>query len=174
MNTPQVPGPPIQRYLKSSSVNDLSGFWFDAYGWIACYFAQLEGLSYALIERLGSAEDKVKLAKLPYQARMEKAKILVCEHMKALGDVELANEWAVFLEEARRTAPMRNNILHNPLTVSLALGDPLHDPDAGIVLSHEPGRPVLKLGTVQQFSKTMLELNLCMQGLLARSGLAAA
>ncbi|KRC12249.1 hypothetical protein ASE11_01955 [Hydrogenophaga sp. Root209] len=172
MSTPQVPIPSIERYIKVST-DDLSGFWLDAYGWIACYFAQLEGLSYALVEMLGSPQDRAKMAKLPYQDRVEKARELVCEHLKARGEVELADEWTVFLEEARATAPMRNKILHNPLSVSLALGEQLHDEDAGIVLTHEPGQPVLKLAAVQQFSKTMLEMNIRMQSLLARSALAA-
>ena len=171
MNSAEPPAPAIQRYWKTSS-DDLSGLWFDAYGWIACYFAQIEGLSYALIERLGTTEEKSRFAKLPFQARMEKAKVLVCGHMSARGTVELSAEWAVYMEEARLTAPMRNRILHNPLTVSLALGDPLHDEEAGIVLTHEAGKPILKLGAVQLFSKTMHELNVRMQDLLARSGLA--
>lgn len=164
---------PIQRYTKMMR-SDLSGYWFDAYGWIACYFAQLEGLSYALIEGLGSAEDKARLARLPYQVRTEKAKTLVCDYLSGRGDDALADEWASFLNEARNVAPMRNKILHNPLTVNLALGDPLHDPEAGIRLVHESGKPVMQLGEVQAFSKAMLDLNLRMQALLTRSGLAAA
>lgn len=172
MNQQQVSDPPVERYCKMSA-NDLSGFWFDAYGWIACYFAQLEGLSYALIERLAGHNCSAKLAKLPYQARMEMARELVFEHFKNRGEAELADEWVAFLEEARSTAPMRNRILHNPLTVSLASGDQLHDENVGIVLTHEPGKPVLKLGEVQDFSKKMLELNLRMQTLLTRSGFAS-
>ena len=161
---------PIQRYHKMSG-GDLSGFWFDAYGWIACYFAQLEGLSYALIDLLGSEDDKARSIRLPYQERTERAKGLVCSHLKARGDEGLSEEWNKLLTEAKAAAPVRNKILHNPLMVNLALGDPLHDEDTGIVLTHEFGRPVIKLGAVQAFSKSMHELNMRMQDLMVRSRL---
>jgi hypothetical protein len=162
--------PPIQRYMKMGG-DDLAGFWFDAYGWIACYFAQLEGLSYALIETLGTADEKVRAAKLPYQPRTDKASEIVLRHFTAEGKVALGEEWVAFLAEAKATAPMRNKILHNPLSVNLALGDPLNDSDAGVVLTHEPGKPKLRLGAVQAFSKQMLDLSLRMQSLLSRSSL---
>jgi len=165
-----IPEHPIQSYTKVSG-GDLSGYWFDAYGWIAYYFAQLEGLSYALIEALGTADEKSRATKMPYQARTDKAREVVHRHLMSSGKVELAEEWSRFLTEAKATAPMRNKILHNPLSISLALGGPLHNSEAGIVLTHEPGRPVLKLGAVQQFSKLMLDLNLRMQSLLTRSAL---
>ena len=163
---------PIQHYALMSR-DDLSGYWFNAYGWIACYFAQLEGLSYALIEAFAPSEAIPSLMRMPYQARTDQAERLVCAHLRARGDSELAEEWSRFLAEAKAAAPMRNDVLHNPLSISLALGNPLHDTNAGIVLTHEADRRVLKLGTVQAFSKTMLDLNLVMQGLLRRSGLAA-
>ena len=151
--------------------DDLAGFWFDAYGWIACYFAQLEGLSYALIEKLGTTEEKIQATKMPYQSRTDKASEIVLRHFTSEGKVELGEEWARFLAEAKATAPMRNKILHNPLSVNLALGDPLNDTDAGIVLTHEPGKPTLKLGAVQGFAKQMLSLSSRMQSLLNRSAL---
>ena len=167
---PKLSDSPIQRYVKYSR-NDHSGYWLDAYGWIACYFAQLEGLSYSLIHALVTNGEKLKLSKLPYQARTEKAKDLVCEYLKARGDFELATEWEKFLTEAKAAAAMRNKILHNPLTINLALGEPLDDNDAGIVLIHEADQPILKLGAVQEFSTYMLDLNLRMHGLLMRSKL---
>lgn len=163
-HTPEVQ---IETYWKSSR-DDLSGYWFDAYGWIACYFAQLEGLSYALIDFLCADSEKTRLKKLPFQDRTEQAKVLVCANLTARGEHELANEWDEFLSEVKVTAPLRNKILHNPLSINLALGDPLHDPDAGIVLVHEAGQPVLKLGEVQEFSRTMLRFNTRMQDLLTR------
>lgn len=165
-----VPEPPIERYMKMSG-GDLAGFWFDSYGWIACYFAQLEGLSYALIETLGTAEEKVRAAKLPYQPRTDKASEIVLRHFTAEGKVALGEEWVAFLAEAKATAPMRNKILHNPLSVNLALGNPLNDSDVGVVLTREPGKPKLRLGAVQAFSKHMLDLSLRMQSLLNRSSL---
>src|SRR5664279_4359429 len=135
---------PIRTYYKFSG-HDLSGYWFDAYGWIACYFAQLEGLTYALIGLLGTNEDKARLKKLPFQDRAERAKVLVGTHLRTRGETILAGEWDALLCEAIAAAPLRNRILHNPLSINLALGDPLHDQDAGIVLVHEPDQPVLKL-----------------------------
>lgn len=159
---------PIRRYLTMiSGGNELSGYWFDAYGWIACYFAQLEGLSYALIDQLGAAAEKL----LPFAKRTKRAKELVCSHLVARGDAGLAAEWEALLTEAIAAAPMRNKILHNPLSINLALGDPLHDEEAGIVLVHEAGQPILKLGTVQAFAEAMMESNLRMNDLLERSRL---
>ncbi|GGD68939.1 hypothetical protein [Lacimicrobium alkaliphilum] len=161
---------PIDTYVKMSR-NDLSDLWFDAYGWIACYFAQLEGLSYALIDLLCDAQDKVRFKKLPYQKRMDQARTMICAHFKAQGQMALADEWDAFLCEAKAAAPLRNKILHNPLSINLALGDPLNNPDAGIILTHQPGQPVLKLGAVQEFARSMLELNNRMQDLLLRGQL---
>lgn len=159
---------PIRTYWKSSG-NDFSGYWFDAYGWIACYFAQLEGLSYALIDALGDNDSKIRLKKLPFQERTEQAKVLVCAHLRLKGEQALAEEWDKFLTEAKATAPLRNKMLHNPMSINLALSGPLHDPDAGIVLVHEPGQPILKLGAVQTFAQTLHALNRRMQGLLTRT-----
>lgn len=161
---------PIRTYWKSSG-NDFSGYWFDAYGWIACYVAQLEGLSYALIDLLGTNDSKVRLKKLPFQERTEQAKVLICTHLSMQGEQALADEWDEFLTEARAAAPLRNKILHNPMSINLAQSGPLHDPDAGIVLVHESGQPILKLGAVQGFANRVTGLNLRMNELLARSQL---
>lgn len=163
-----APEMPIQNYWKMSG-DDLSGYWFDCYGWITCYFAQLEGLSYALIDLLSNSQDKVRLKKLPFQDRTEQVRTLVCAHLTVRGELALADEWDAFFGKAKAAAPTRNKILHNPLSINLALGDPLHDSDAGILLVHEPGQPVLKLGAVQDFANEMLELNRRMQDLLTRS-----
>ena len=155
-------------YMKVSE-NDFSGYWFDAYGWIACYFAQLEGLSYALIDVLGTNDGKIRLKKLPFQERTEQAKVLVCAHLRLKGEQALAEEWDKFLTEAKATAPLRNKILHNPMSINLALSGPLHDLNAGIVLVHESDQPILKLGAVQNFAQTLHALNRRMQGLLTRT-----
>ena len=167
-----APEAPIKKYIKMSG-GDLSDYWLDAYGWVSCYFAQLEGLGYALIDLLSNSEEKPRLKRLPFQKRTEEARVLVCARLRALGEVDLADEWDALLREAKDAAPKRNDILHNPLSVNLALGDPLHDQDAGIVLVHEPGepKPVLKLGAVQAFADSMLDLNTRMQDLLKRSQL---
>ena len=162
--------PEIQKYWKTSS-DDLSGYWFDAYGWIACYFAQLEGLSYALIEKLASPSENARLTALHYKDRTKEASRLVCAYATAKGDTKLADDWAQFLAEAQAAATMRNRILHNPLSVNLSLGDPLHDVEAGVVLTKQRGKPVLKLGAVQQFADSMLNLNQRMQSLIIRTGL---
>ena len=164
------PETPIQTYWKVSG-DDYSGYWFDAYGWIACYFAQLEGLSYALIELLCDGEDKVRLMKLPFQKRTDQAREVVCAHFRAQGKMTLADEWDAFLCEAKAAAPLRNKILHNPLSINLALGGLLTDADAGIILTQQSGQPKLKLGAVQEFATAMHELNIRMQDLLTRGQL---
>lgn len=163
---------PIQRYHKVNA-GDLSDCWFDAYGWIACYFAQLEGLSYALIKLLGTVEQLKRGTNSPYQARAELARQLVCEEMQSRGETRLAQDWDTFMTDAKAAAPLRNKILHNPLSVNLALGNGLSDVDAGILLVRELDQPVLKLGVVQQFAESMLTLNKRMQELLVRSNLLA-
>lgn len=162
------PEVPIQKYTKVSR-DDFSGYWLDAYAWIACYFAQLEGLSYALIDLLSSDRDKARLKKLPFQDRTEQARTLVCAHLTDRGEVALADEWDAFFGETKAAAPRRNKILHNPLSINLTLGDPFHDSDAGILLVHEPDQPVLKLGAVQEFAKEVMELNKRMVDLLTRT-----
>lgn len=159
---------PIETYWVRSSPG-LGDYWLYAYGWISYYFAQIEGLSYALIDVLGSNDGKVRLKKLPFQERTEQAKVLVCANLRMRGEQELANEWDEFLSEAKATARLRNKILHNPMSVNLAQPGPLHDPDAGIILIHEPGQPILKLGTVQEFSNLVVSLNSRMQDLLNRT-----
>lgn len=164
----QFPEKEIENYLKLSRA-DLSGYWFDAYGWIACYFAQLEGLSYALVDLLSSREETRSLKKLPFQARTERARELICNHLRRGGKSSLAGEWDALLEDAISAAPLRNRILHNPLSVNLALGDPLHDQDVGIILIHEAGHQVLKLDSVQKFAESMRSLNTRMQDLIVRT-----
>jgi len=151
------------------SRGDLSGYWFDAYGWIACYFAQLEGLSYALVDLLSSREETPRLNKLPFQARTERARELICNHLRSDGKASLAEEWDALLEDAISAAPLRNRILHNPLSVNLATGNPLHDKDVGIILIHEAGQQVLKLDSVQKFAESIRILNTRMQDLLVRT-----
>lgn len=165
------PEQPIQRYLTCSGGSDLAGFWVDALGWIACYFAQLEGLSYAIVDLLGSAHDKKSLAKLPYQKRTDHAKTLICAHLRALGKVELASEWAALLNEIKAAAPLRNKILHNPLGINMATLSSMEDPEQGIVLVTLPGRPKIKLGAVQAFCQHVISLNKRMLNLQQRTGL---
>jgi len=165
---PQFLEKEIETYVKLSR-GDLSGYWFDAYGWIACYFAQLEGLSYALVDLLSSREETPRLNKLPFQARTERARELICNHLRRAGKASLADEWDALLQDAISAAPLRNKILHNPLSVNLAIGDPLHDKDAGIILIHEAGQKVLKLDLVQKFAESMRSLNTRMQDLLVRT-----
>ena len=109
-----------------------------------------------MIETLGTSDEKLRAVKLPYQPRTDKASEIVLRHFMAEGKVELGEEWVNFLDEAKATAPMRNKILHNPLSVNLALGDPLNDADAGVVLTHEPGKPKLGLGTVQAYRSSLV------------------
>lgn len=142
---------PIETYWVCSSPG-FGDYWLHAYGWISYYFAQIEGLSYALIDLLGYNDSKVRLKKLPFQERTEQAKVLVCAHLRTKGEQTLADEWDEFLTEAKATAPLRNKILHNPMSINLVRCGSLYDPDVGIVLVHESGQPILKLGAVQEFA----------------------
>jgi hypothetical protein len=165
------PHQPIQKYVIVSAPDDLAGFWVDALGWIACYFAQLEGLSYAIIGSLGSLHHKKHAAKMRYQERTDFARKLICAHFVARGDIGLAKEWATLLGEVKDAAPLRNKILHNPLGIDLLTSHSMVDPDQGIVLVNAPGRPVIKLGAVQAFAKSIAKLNQRMLDLKLRSGM---
>ena len=169
MTTP--PQAPIQKYIKVTDDSDLSGYWVDALGWIASYFAQLEGLSYEIIESLGTLHDQKHAMQWPYQRRSDFAKRLICARLVSLGHAELAKEWATLLREAKNAAPLRNKILHNPLRVNPLSARSIQDPEEGIVLVHEPRRPLLKLGTVQAFAQSMIELNSRMLDLKSRTPL---
>lgn len=165
---------PIQKYIKVSSDADLAGFWVDALGWIACYFAQLEGLSYAIVEQFGSASDRKRVLKMKYQDRTDVSRRLICAHLVVRGEAQLSDEWNAFLIEARATAPLRNKILHNPLGINMAAANSIEDPDQGIVLMQEPGRPTIKLGAVQSFAQGLMVLNKRMLDLMHRTGLKGA
>jgi len=163
------PEMPIQRYVTIGHSDDLAAYWRDALGWIACYFAQLEGLSYQIIDKLGSPRDKTVAADMPYQRRTELAKRLICSHLSGRGDLQLADEWAAFLTEVRMAAPLRNDILHNPLSVNILSVSPITNPDESIVLVRKPGRPKIGLGAVQHFAQSVRELNQRMLDLVKRS-----
>jgi hypothetical protein len=165
------PEVPIQKYHKMSGGGDHAGYWVDALGWIVSYFAYLEGLSYAIVDRLGSVRDQRRVAKMAYQERTEFAKMLVCAHLLRRGDANLAAERDALLTEARASAPLRNKILHNPLGVNMAALGSIKDPDQGIVLTNVRGRPVFKLGAVQAFSNSMQAISIRMLDLMQRSQL---
>ena len=160
----------IQTYWKTSSDEDLAGLWVDALGWIACYFAQLEGLSYEIIDLLASAPDKKRAPKLRFQERTDLAKKLICARLISNGSSDLAKEWAALLRDVKSAGPLRNKVLHNPLGSNLLSG-PVLSPDEGIVLVTLPGKPVIKLGAVQEFAKDMVALNQRMLALRARTSL---
>ena len=165
---------PIRKHIKVSSDADLAGCWVDALGWIASYFAQLEGLSYAIVEQFGSANDQKRVLKMMYQDRTEVSRKLICAHLIAQGSAQLSDEWDAFLVEARATADLRNKILHNPLGINMAAANSIEDPDQGIVLMQEPGRPKIKLGAVQSFADELMALNRRMLDLMHRTGLKGA
>ena len=164
---------PIQRYTRvfspDSSGNN-SSYWFDAFGQIAYFFAQLEWSSYAVIDRLGSAGDKARVtgqSGLNFTSRTKLAAQLVKRHL-AITDATLADEWSTFWQNAIDKALMRNNILHNPLTVNLHGMRHVGDTE-GIKLMKESNAPLLELGEVQAYADELRELNVLMLKLFDRT-----
>ena len=156
----------IQRYLKMSGEGN-SGYWFDALGWVSYFFAQLEWSSYAVIDRLGDATDKSLATKQKFKPRTERAAELVNLRL-AKFDLSLASEWATFWKKAIDAAPMRNTILHNPLTVNLHGMESVGDTE-GIKLMKKPGTPLLELGDVQAYVDELRNLNVLMLDLFDRT-----
>ena len=163
---------PIQKYTKYGPGNELSAYWLDAYGWISCYFAQLEGLSYSLIELLASPKDMNAGLKLPYGKRTDLARKLVRAHFETAGNPALAHDWDIFMKEAKAAAHLRNDILHNPMTLNLVGQWDVTDEHHGVRLVNREGQPILKLGEVQAYARTVTELNSRMNSLLQRSSFA--
>lgn len=153
-----------------SEANSLNGYWFDVLGWIAYNFAQLEGASYLLIESLEQvpAVRDVCLS-LGYAHRSKVAAGLVVAHVAA--DAALASDWASFWPRAIAAAPIRNKVLHNPLTKDLLAGEQM-EVDDGVRL-RDTNRTILKLGSVQAYNSQLVELKKELQDLLKRTPLPA-
>lgn len=66
---------------------------------------------------------------------------------------------------------MRNDVLHNPITADLFRMEEV-GPQDGIKLMNRPGRPLLKLGRVQQFADQLREMNVKMHHLFERTAFA--
>ena len=163
------PDLPIQHYMKYGPGNELSAYWLDAYGWIACYFAQLEGLSYSIIELLALPHELDGGLRLRYSKRTDLARRLVRTHFERAGNAGLAREWDEFMKEAKAAAYLRNDILHNPMTVNLVGQWDMTDEAQGIQLVKKEGKPVLKLGEVQAYARAVTALNSRMLSLVQRS-----
>lgn len=158
---------PIQTYTKMSRQDDLSGYWFDALGWVAYYFAQLEWASYLIIDTL-EADEKAREDKKDtgYFTRSKFAATLIAQH--AASEPVLAADWASFWNDACGLNTMRNNVLHNRLTKDL-LAEEVVGPDDGIRLVKEQGQPLIKLGTVQHYVERLVAMNRRLQGLVQRT-----
>lgn len=163
--------PPIQKYMKMSDQDSLDGYWFDVLGWVAYYFAKLEGASYVLIESLENVPAVRDVCfELGYTARCRVAAGLVAAHVAA--DMQLAADWAAFWPRATAAASIRNKVLHNPLTKDLLAGEQM-GPEDGVMLVKVAGRPILKLGAVQAFSDELVKLNQELAALMNRTALPA-
>lgn len=157
---------PIQRYWKASGDDD-TGFWFDALGLVAFYFARLEWCSYAVVDRLGDVKDKSRAMEQNFKPRAKRAAELVRSQL-ATSDANLAGEWATFWQKATDAASMRNEILHNPLTVNLP-GMRSFGNMEGIKLMKQPGSPLLELGEVQAYVDDLRTLDALMLDLFERT-----
>ena len=157
---------PIQRYYIYGG-NGNERYWFLTLGWVAYYFAQLEWSSYAVIDRLGDAKDKSLAINENFIPRTERAKALVKARLSKFDPI-LADEWATFWKRAIAAAPMRNSILHNPLTVNLHGMQSVGNTE-GIKLMKKPGAPLLELGEVQAYADDLRTLNVLMLDLFDRT-----
>lgn len=158
-----------KRYLKfvGGSSDDHSGYWFDALGWMASFFAQLEGVSYSVVEKLAPPVEVGTLLKLSFRKRNIAASKLLQAHLAE--QPALASEWSDFFARVMSAAPRRNHFMHNPLTVNLKEMQKGIGPEHGIILIHEPGRPVIGIREVQDYVEELRSLNYIMLDLLERT-----
>jgi len=157
---------PIQTYWMSPTSNTLVDYWFDSYGWIAGYFAQLEGISYAIIQMLSPETDRAQFYELRFVARTKKAKRILLNYLDMSGQHTLIPDWAAFFDEVAAAGKMRNDILHNPLSVALHKGHLCIDENSGVLLVKKDGEPKITLGEVQNYSQHLRSLNVRMAQLL--------
>ena len=157
---------PIQPYYIYGGGGN-GGDWFNAFGWVAYFFAQLEWSSYDVINRLGDAKDKSLAINQKFKPRTQRAGALVEARLRKFDPI-LADEWATFWQRAIDAAPMRNSILHNPLTVNLHGMQSVGNTE-GIKLMKEPGAPLLELGEVQAYADDLRTLNVFMLDLFDRT-----
>jgi hypothetical protein len=157
---------PIQRYLKLTNGGN-GDYWFDALGWVSYFFAQLEWSSYAVIDRLGNATDKSLVTGQGFKPRTQRAAALVDTRL-ATSDPDLALEWSTFWKGVIDSAPKRNAILHNPLTVNLHGMQSVGETE-GIKMMKRQGMPLLELGEVQAYADELRKLNVLMLDLFDRT-----
>lgn len=166
------PDPPIQRYHKSThggnSATDVSEYWVDALGQVAWFFAYLEWCSFEIVERLGSAADRDRLNKWGFSERTRRASLVLDRFLRSQDDA-LADEWKGLLGEILGTAEMRNQVLHNPLSLSFDRIDAGVGPEHGIRLMRDSSKRVVSLGAVQAFAAQLRVLNARLISLLART-----
>lgn len=159
------PEPAVQTYMKFGHTQ--TGYWFDAFGWIVYYFAQIEWASYVVIDKLELPAQRPSSTALLFKRRCQRAEALMAAY---LTDAQLAADWADFWADAIAAAVMRNKILHNPFTIALD-GRDVATPHDGIKLMQDPARPVVGLGRVQAFGSQLIELAQRMHQLFARTQL---
>lgn len=160
--------PPIRRYWKTANPDSLNSLWFDVLGWVAYYFAQLEGASYLIIESLEQTPAvRDVCCDLGYEKRSKVAAGLIAA--KVAGDATLTADWQAFWTKAIDAAPMRNKVLHNPLTKDLLAQEEMEEHDG--VQVRKGKKSVLTLGAVQAYNDQLVALNRELRDLLQRSKL---
>lgn len=151
---------------KINDQNDLSGAWHHHLGWIAYHFAQLEWASYWLADGLGSLEFCESIAETPF---VERCKIVRTEIVPLIADQNLRRDWKSLFGKMMNQAPMRNNILHNPLEVRM---DQMNvggiTASQGIMLMRNRGQRILP-DKVQIFSDELKKLHIKMIELMKRT-----
>lgn len=164
---------PPERYLNGliTRKDDWTSFWFDQIGWLGYFFSQLEWCTFWLADTIGSDEQKKVICRKGF---VERCRYAASDLVPRLNESSLRIEWSEFLAETAKTAAMRNKILHNPLDVNIReMQSNGVSIEQGIRLLRENGGEILGLGDVQQFTKTIRDLNLRMVDLMERTALTA-
>jgi hypothetical protein len=160
--------PPVrQLYSINSNPDNWSDAWFHHIGLVGYYFGQMEWLPYLFGDRVGcSVTQRRKMISLTFAERCDFAQ---SNFVPRIRDQALRLEWSEILNEVRKCGKMRNDILHNPLELNLS--EILHHGvkvDQGIRLLKKGGR-ILKIGDVQHYTRTMVDLHQRILDLLART-----
>lgn len=160
---------PPRRYMKmtKSNPNDWADFWFDQIGWVGYFFAQLEWASYWIADVAGSKAQQHEIKSRAFCARAKYANKHI---VPRLIDNSLQLEWQAFFKKCMQSAKMRNDILHNPLEITLSdISTTGVKIDQGIRLMQGGGRKVIQLGDVQNFTDGLRALNETMLDLMRRT-----
>lgn len=131
-------------------------------GFVAYYFSQLEYASIWLADHV-----ELVASTKGFKKRCDDARERL---VPQLASIAIRAEWDAFFLAAAACSTQRNDILHNPLEVNaeqfLKSGI---DKSKGIILLQVPGRPILGLRAVQDYSRKLVDLHFQMLDLMKRT-----